>query len=110
MLRLNGVFAFGCVIGGGIQHFVKFDETPANRVWAARTAATSQLLIGAGWRVATVPDGARLAAAWQELHRAGGAAMAFADGVTRRPRRAGRTVPTAPTTRAAAGVAGVADG
>ena len=55
---------------------------PADRVWAARTAATSQLLIGAGWRVATVPDGARLAAAWQELHQAGGAAMAFAGGLT----------------------------
>ena len=55
---------------------------PNDRVWAARTAATSQLLIGAGWRVATVPDGARLPAAWHELHQAGGAAMAFAGGLT----------------------------
>ena len=55
---------------------------PADRVWATRTAATAQLLTGAGWRVATVPDGARLPGAWQELHQAGGAAMAFAGGLT----------------------------
>jgi uncharacterized protein (DUF58 family) len=55
---------------------------PADRVWAARTAATSQLLIGAGWRVAIVPDGARLPTAWHELHQADGAAMAFAGGLT----------------------------
>jgi len=37
------------------------------------TAATaSQVLIGAGWQVAIVPDAARLPLAWQELHRAGG--------------------------------------
>lgn len=29
-----------------------------------------------------MPDGARLAAAWQELHQASGAAMAFAGGLT----------------------------
>jgi uncharacterized protein (DUF58 family) len=55
---------------------------PADRVWDERVAATTQLLVGAGWRVATVPDGARLAAAWQELHQPGGAAMAFAGGLT----------------------------
>ena len=49
---------------------------------AARTAATAQVLTGAGWRVAAVPDAARLAAAWQELHQAGGAAMACAGGLT----------------------------
>jgi uncharacterized protein (DUF58 family) len=31
--------------------------------------ATAEILIGAGWRVATVPDGARLAAAWHEVHQ-----------------------------------------
>jgi hypothetical protein len=37
------------------------------------TAATaSQVLIGAGWQVAIVPDAARLPLAWQEVHRAGG--------------------------------------
>jgi uncharacterized protein (DUF58 family) len=34
-------------------------------------AASAQVLIGAGWRVAVVTDAARLAAAWQELHRSG---------------------------------------
>jgi hypothetical protein len=31
--------------------------------------AAAEVLIGAGWRVATVTDGARLAAAWHELHQ-----------------------------------------
>jgi len=31
--------------------------------------AAFDILIGAGWRVATVPDAARLATAWQELHQ-----------------------------------------
>jgi hypothetical protein len=31
--------------------------------------AAAEVLIGAGWRVATVTDGARLAAAWNELHQ-----------------------------------------
>jgi uncharacterized protein (DUF58 family) len=35
-------------------------------------AAAAQVLIGAGWQVAVVPDAARLPLAWQELHRAGG--------------------------------------
>ncbi len=43
--------------------------------WSRQAAACAQTLIGAGWRVATVPDAARLAPAWQELHQ-GGAAMA----------------------------------
>jgi uncharacterized protein (DUF58 family) len=34
-------------------------------------ATTAQVLIGAGWQVAVVPDAARLPLAWQELHRAG---------------------------------------
>jgi hypothetical protein len=34
-------------------------------------AVSARVLIGAGWRVAHVPDPARLAAAWQELHRGG---------------------------------------
>jgi uncharacterized protein (DUF58 family) len=34
-------------------------------------AASTQVLIGAGWRVALVTDATRLAAAWQELHRSG---------------------------------------
>jgi uncharacterized protein (DUF58 family) len=82
---------------------------PADRVWAARTAATSQLLIGAGWRVATVPDGARLPAAWQELHQAGGAAMAFAGGLTEAGADAAEAATVADgaagTTAAGAGVA-----
>jgi len=32
-------------------------------------AAAARILAAGGWRVATVPDGARLAAAWQELHQ-----------------------------------------
>ncbi|HET6189210.1 MAG TPA: hypothetical protein VFE59_19720, partial [Trebonia sp.] len=87
---------------------------PADRVWAARTAATSQLLIGAGWRVATVPDGARLAAAWHELHQAGGAAMAFAGGLTEAGADAADAADGADGADGAAGVtaagAGVADG
>jgi len=54
---------------------------PPDRSWAARGAACGQIMTGAGWRVATVPDGARLPAAWQELHQAS-AAMAFAGGAT----------------------------
>jgi hypothetical protein len=33
--------------------------------------ASAQVLTEAGWRVKVVPDAARLAAAWQELYRAG---------------------------------------
>jgi len=33
--------------------------------------ASTQVLIGAGWRVGRVTDAARLATAWQELHRSG---------------------------------------
>lgn len=50
---------------------------PADREWTARGAACAQIMAGAGWRVAIVPDAARLAAAWHELHQPG-AAMAFA--------------------------------
>jgi uncharacterized protein (DUF58 family) len=41
--------------------------------------ASAQVLAAAGWRVAVVPDAARLAAAWQELYRAspGGTAGAL---------------------------------
>ena len=35
------------------------------------TTPSAQVLIGAGWRVARVPDAAHLATAWQELHRSG---------------------------------------
>src|SRR5579859_6788835 len=34
-----------------------------------RAAAAAQALIGAGWRVALVPDAARLTSAWEELNR-----------------------------------------
>ncbi len=37
----------------------------------AATAAATQVLTAAGWRVATVTDSVRLAAAWQELHQGG---------------------------------------
>jgi uncharacterized protein (DUF58 family) len=40
------------------------------------SAASAQALIGAGWRVAVVPDAAHLATAWQELHRSGPGAAA----------------------------------
>jgi hypothetical protein len=43
---------------------------------AANVASSAQVLAGAGWRVAVVPDAARLAAAWQELYRAGASAGA----------------------------------
>lgn len=36
---------------------------------APDVTASAQVLAGAGWRVAVVPDAARLAAAWQELFR-----------------------------------------
>jgi uncharacterized protein (DUF58 family) len=55
---------------------------PDGSDWDGRTAACAQILIGAGWRVATVPDAARLAAAWQKLHEPGSAVMA---GVTAAP-------------------------
>ena len=51
---------------------------PADRDWAGRGAECAQIMAAAGWRVAIVPDAARLAAAWQELHQAGGGPMAFA--------------------------------
>ena len=38
---------------------------------AANVTSSAQVLAGAGWRVAVVPDAARLAAAWQELYRPG---------------------------------------
>jgi len=37
---------------------------------ASNVRASGQVLASAGWRVAVVPDAARLAAAWQELYRA----------------------------------------
>jgi len=40
---------------------------------ALHAAASAQVLAGAGWRVAIVPDAARLPAAWQELFRGSGA-------------------------------------
>jgi uncharacterized protein (DUF58 family) len=49
---------------------------PDGSDWAGRTAACTQILVGAGWRVATVPDAARLPAAWQKLHAPGTAALA----------------------------------
>jgi len=54
---------------------------PADREWAGRAARCAQIMASAGWRVATVPDGARLAPAWQELHQASTAAVAYARGV-----------------------------
>lgn len=38
-------------------------------------ATAAEILVGAGWRVATVPDSARLAAAWQELHQGDGSVL-----------------------------------
>jgi uncharacterized protein (DUF58 family) len=38
--------------------------------WSRQAAGCAEILVAAGWRVATVTDGARLAAAWQELHQA----------------------------------------
>jgi uncharacterized protein (DUF58 family) len=43
---------------------------------ADRATECAQILTGAGWRVATVPDAARLPAAWQQLHAPGTAALA----------------------------------
>jgi len=39
---------------------------------AVNVTASAQVLAGAGWRVAVVPDAARLPAAWQELYRGSG--------------------------------------
>jgi uncharacterized protein (DUF58 family) len=52
---------------------------PGDREWAGQAAGCAQIMASAGWRVAAVPDAARLPAAWQELHQAG-TAMAFAAG------------------------------
>ena len=49
---------------------------PDGSDWGGRAAACAQILIAAGWRVATVPDAARLPAAWQKLHEPGTAALA----------------------------------
>jgi uncharacterized protein (DUF58 family) len=49
---------------------------PDGSDWAGRAAACAQILIASGWRVATVPDAARLAAAWQKLYEPGTAALA----------------------------------
>ena len=58
-----------------------------------------------------MPDGARLPAAWQELHRAGGAAMAFAGGLTQAAGAGGANgADGGDEAGAAAGAAGVADG
>ena len=58
-----------------------------------------------------MPDGARLAAAWQELHQAGGAAMAFAGGLTEAGADAADAANVADgAAGATAAGAGVADG
>jgi hypothetical protein len=44
-------------------------------------AQAAQVLAGAGWRVAVVPDAVRLAAAWQELFRGGAGGLAGTAGV-----------------------------
>jgi hypothetical protein len=46
---------------------------------AANVTSSAQVLAGAGWRVAVVPDAARLAAAWQELYRGSAASGASAE-------------------------------
>jgi uncharacterized protein (DUF58 family) len=46
--------------------------------WHGHGSVAAEILAGAGWRVATVPDGARLAAAWRELHQGGGGVLAGA--------------------------------
>ena len=43
-------------------------------VHRAESQASAQILTAAGWRVAVVPDAARLTAAWQQLFRGAGAA------------------------------------
>jgi uncharacterized protein (DUF58 family) len=43
--------------------------------WPGHGATSAEILANAGWRVATVPDSTRLAAAWQELHQGGGAVL-----------------------------------
>lgn len=45
--------------------------------------ASAQVLTAAGWRVAVVPDAARLPSAWQELFRAPAGAGGSVSGVTR---------------------------
>jgi hypothetical protein len=39
---------------------------------AANVTASAQVLTAAGWRIAVVPNAARLAAAWQEIYLSGG--------------------------------------
>jgi uncharacterized protein (DUF58 family) len=45
---------------------------------APAAPAYAEVLAGAGWRVVTVADAARLPAAWQELHQGGGTVLAGA--------------------------------
>jgi uncharacterized protein (DUF58 family) len=52
---------------------------------SGQAARCAEILVAAGWRVATAADGARLAAAWQELHQAGGTGMAGAAAVSGTP-------------------------
>jgi hypothetical protein len=49
---------------------------------AGRLTPGAQVLVAAGWRVAVVPDAARLAPAWHELHQnsAAGAGAGFGTG------------------------------
>jgi uncharacterized protein (DUF58 family) len=78
---------------------------PGDRDWAGQAAASAQIMASAGWRVATVPDAARLPAAWQELHQAG-TAMAFAGGAAGAPGALG--TPSAPGAPGAGDAGGAA--
>jgi uncharacterized protein (DUF58 family) len=55
---------------------------------AGQGAAAARALAGAGWRVAVVTDGVRLAAAWQELHRPGAPGAGVTPGAASQARAA----------------------
>jgi uncharacterized protein (DUF58 family) len=57
----------------------------AGRGTGTSRMGTAGILSAAGWRVATMRDGASLAAAWEELHRHGAAARTGAAGMRAAP-------------------------
>jgi hypothetical protein len=65
---------------------------------ARNVTASAQVLAGAGWRVKVVPDAVGLAAAWQELYRAGEPSAGVSAGTA-------TGAPTGTSTAAAAGEA-----
>jgi hypothetical protein len=75
---------------------------------AVNVTSSAQVLAGAGWRVAVVPDAARLAAAWQELYRGSGTSAGAPSVWAADPAAPADTSPAAPATAPASAPAGEA--